>query len=183
MMKMSSASNISNYPFSEKDDLFFDTNIWMYLYGPQGNPSDPVTQTYSLALARAAQAKSRIWVDVLVISEFVNRFARMEYDIRYPNKTKRPNFKQFRNDPVFQPIAQAIVGAVRNILKFAVRIESGFSLINMNTLLTQFETVPSDFNDQVLIGLCTANGLQLVTHDSDFNGKGIDILTANPKIT
>jgi predicted nucleic acid-binding protein len=182
MMKMSKAADISAYSFSGDDNLFFDTNIWMYLYGPQGNPSDPLTQVYSSALARAANAKSHIWVDVLIISEFINRFARMEYDIQYPNKAQRPSYKQFRNSPVFLPISQAIVGAVRNIMKFTARIESGFSSLDINALLNEFETVPSDFNDQVLIGLCITNSLQLVTHDFDFKGKGVNILTANPRI-
>lgn len=180
---MSNAININTYAFSEGDDLFFDTNIWMYLYGPQGNPNDPITQVYSQSLARAMQAKSKIWVDVLIVSEFINRFARIEYDIQYPNKSHRPNFKQFRNNPpLFQPIAQAIAGAVRNILKFTSRVESGFSAVDINTLLVEFETVPSDFNDQILIGLCIANDFQLVTHDSDFKGKGVNLLSANPRI-
>jgi predicted nucleic acid-binding protein len=181
-MMMSRATDISKYSFSEQDNLFFDTNIWMLLYGPQGNPNDPFTQTYSQALARAMQAKCQIWVDVLIISEFINRFARIEYDIQYPNKAQRPSFKQFRNNPVFHPIAQAIVGAVRNIFKFTMQIESGFTTLDINTLLTEFELIPSDFNDQILIRLCSANNLHLVTHDSDFKGKGVNILTANPRI-
>lgn len=181
-MMMSKATDIKNYSFSAQDDLFFDTNIWILLYGPQGNPSDPFTHAYSRALARAIQARSRIWVDVLIISEFINRFARIEYDIQYPNKSQRPNFKQFRNNQIFRPIAQAIVGAVQNILKFSARLESGFSTVDISTLLSEFETTPSDFNDQILLRLCAANRLQLVTHDFDFKGKGLHILTANPRI-
>lgn len=180
---MSRAIDINNYSFSEGDNLFFDANIWMYLYGPQGKPNDPTTQTYSHALAQAMNAKSKIWVDVLVVSEFINRFARIEYDIQYPNKLRRPTFKQFRNNqPLFQPIAQAIAGAVRNILKFTLRVESGFSIVDISALLAEYETIPSDFNDQILIGLCVSNHLQLVTHDSDFKGKGVNILTANSRI-
>lgn len=179
---MSKAVDINGYAFSDQDNLFFDTNIWLYLYGPQGNPGDPVTQTYSQALARAMHAKSRIWIDVLIVSEFVNRFARIEYDIQYPNKSQRPSFKHFRNNPVFKPIAQAIVGAVRNIIKFTARTESGFATVDIDTLLSEFETTPSDFNDQILVRLCNANSLQLVTHDFDFKGKGVNILTANPRI-
>jgi len=181
-MTMSNAIDITAHQFIETDKLFFDANIWLSLYGPQGAPNDPKTQIYSNALAEAMRAKSQIWVDVLVVSEFINRLARIEYDIQYPNKSRRPDFKQFRNSPDFQPIAQAIAAAVRNILKFAARIESGFSTIDINALLTEFETSPSDFNDQILTGLCMTNSLVLVTHDSDFKGKGINILTANRRI-
>ncbi|MFZ5922436.1 MAG: PIN domain-containing protein [Chloroflexota bacterium] len=179
---MSKAVDITVYQFAETDNLFFDANIWLTLYGPQGAPNDPRSQVYSNALAEAVRAKSQIWVDVLVVSEFVNRFARIEYDIRFPNKSRRPDFKQFRNSPDFHPISQAIAAAVRNILKFAARIESGFSVIDINNLLLEFEATPNDFNDQILAGLCKNNSLVLVTHDSDFKGKGVDILTANPRI-
>lgn len=179
---MSNAIDITVHKFAETDKLFFDTNIWLSLYGPQGAPNDPRTQIYSNALAKAMRAKSQIWVDVLVVSEFINRFARIEYDIQYPNRSHRPDFKRFRNNPDFQPIGQAIAAAVRSILKLAARIESGFSVIDINVLLTEFETSPRDFNDQILTGLCLANNLILVTHDSDFKDKGVNILSANRKI-
>jgi len=179
---MSKTIDITVHSFADTDKLFFDTNIWLYLYGPQGAPNDRKTQIYSNALAKAVRAKSQIWLDVLVVSEFVNRFARMEYDIHFPDRTRRPEFKQFRNHPDFQPISRAIVATVRNILKFATRIESGFSDIDINALLTEFETIPNDFNDQVLACLCKNNSLMLVTHDLDFKSKGVDILTANSRI-
>jgi predicted nucleic acid-binding protein len=179
---MSKAIDITVHTFADTDKLFFDANVWLSLYGPQGAPNDPRSQIYSNALAEAMRAKSQIWVDVLVVSEFINRFARIEYDIQYPSRSRRPDFKQFRNSPDFQPISQAIAAAVRKILKFAARIESGFSVIDINALLLEFESKPNDFNDQVLSGLCKNNNLMLVTHDSDFKGKGVDILTANPRI-
>jgi len=181
-MMMSKAINITTYQFSNTDKLFFDTNVWMYVYGPQGAPNDPKSRAYSTALADAIRAKSDIFTDVLVISEFINRFARIEHQTLFRTGQATPDFKQFRNGHDFKPIAQAITAAVRNILKFAVRIESGFSTIDINALLAEYENMPSDFNDQVLIGLCVANSLQLVTHDFDFKGKGIMILTANPRI-
>lgn len=179
---MSKAINIATYRFSNTDKLFFDANIWMYVYGPQGAPNDPKSHTYSTALADAIRAKSDIFTDVLVISEFINRFARIEHQTLFRTGKAPQDFKQFRNSNDFIPMAQAITAAVRSILKFAVRVESGFSSIDINGLLTEYETMPSDFNDQVLIGLCVANNLQLVTHDSDFKGKGVTIITANRKI-
>jgi len=179
---MSKPIDITAYQFVETDKLFFDANVWLSLYGPQGAPNDPRAQIYSNALAEAMRAKSQIWVDVLVMSEFINRFARIEYDILYPKYARRPDFKQFRNSPEFKPISQAIAAAVRKILKFTARIESGFSTIDINALLAEFESTPNDFNDQVLTGLCLANSLVLVTHDFDFKDRGVNILTANRRI-
>jgi len=179
---MSKTQDISGYRFAETDKLFFDANIWLFIYGPQGNPNDWKAKSYSGALANALKAKSQIIIDVLVVSEFINRFARIEYDIQYPNKSNRLDFKQFRNSPAFAPVAQAIVSTLRQILKFATRAESGFSGIDIQGLLVEFEAGGHDFNDQVLVRLCQAQNLQLVTHDADFKGKGVNILTANQRI-
>lgn len=179
---MSRALNITTYRFSNSDKLFFDANIWMYVYGPQGAPNDPKSRMYSTALANAIRANSNIFTDVLVVSEFINRFARIEHQTLFRTGQAPQDFKQFRNTNDFQPIAQAIAAAVRNILRYAARLESGFSSVDINALLAEYETTPSDFNDQILIGLCITNDLQLVTHDSDFRGKDVNILTANPRI-
>lgn len=179
---MSKAQDISHYRFLDTDKLFFDANVWLYIYGPQGNPNDWNARTYSGAFSNALKAKSQILIDVLVISEFINRFARIEYDIQYPDKSNRPDFKKFRNTPAFVPIAQTIASTIRQILKFAVRTESGFGGINIQAFLAEFEAGGHDFNDQVLVRLCQAQNLQLVTHDADFKGKGVNILTANRRI-
>lgn len=179
---MSKAQDINGYRFSKTDKLFFDANIWLYVYGPQGNPGDPKARTYSGALANAMRAGSLILADVLVVSEFINRFARLEHQALYVVGKAPQDFKQFRNSPAFQPVAQAIVAAVRKILKLAARTESDFAAVDINALLTEFEGGGYDFNDQVLARLCLSQNLKLVTHDGDFKKAGIDILTANRRI-
>ncbi len=179
---MSNAQNINGYRFSATDRLFFDANIWLLIYGPQGSSNDRRSQTYSGALAGALHAKSQILIDVLVISEFINRIARIEYDIQLPDKSNRPDFKPFRNSPAFVPIAQSIAHTMRQILKYTVRIESGFSGVDIQALLTEFETGGSDYNDQMLVSICKTQNLMFVTHDADFKNQAIDILTANSRI-
>lgn len=71
---------MGNYSFSEADNFLIDTNIWIYLYGPQ-LPKDWKTTIYSGALARMLAAKSKIWMDVLILSEFINRYCRHECEL------------------------------------------------------------------------------------------------------
>lgn len=179
---MSKTTEITTYKFAKTDELFFDTNIWLYIYGPQGAPNDPKSYTYSNALASAIRAKSNILTDVLVFSEFINRFARIEHQTLIRTRAAMQDFKQFRNSQDFQPIAQAITAAVRLILKFVTRMDSEFSFVDINALINEFETTPSDFNDQMLVRLCLTHNMQLVTHDSDFKNRGVDILTANQRL-
>ena len=69
---------IDLYDFTHRDELLVDTNIWLDIHGPQGTANNPRTRTYSRALARILRAKSRMYVDVLILTEFANRYARLE---------------------------------------------------------------------------------------------------------
>lgn len=179
---MSKAQDIVAYGFSNTDKLFLDANIWIYIYGPQGSPTDLRSSTYSRALSNAMLAHSQVVVDVLIISEFINRFARLEHQRLCSSGQSPKDYKQFRNSPSFQPVAQAIVSAVRKIVKITTRCESGFTLVDIDVLLTEFEAGKHDFNDQILTNLCQSQSLKFVTHDTDFKGKDLNILTANRQI-
>ncbi len=174
-MAHSAAQEVSRYTFSAKDNLFLDANIWLFLYGPQQPRAQSYIRTYSNAYGRILNAKSRIYVDVLIVSEFVNRYARLQQNLFAPGS----KFKQFRNSPSFKTVAQDIAFNVNRILKHSSRIESGFATLNMSDLLNDFAAGASDFNDQVIAELCKHNGLTLVTHDGDFDAPGISVLTAN----
>ncbi len=63
-----------------------------------------------------------------------------------------------------------------------MRTESGFASIDFTALIDEFELGLSELNDQVLIELCKAKGLKLVTHDSDFKGRNLMLLTANQNL-
>ena len=174
-MAHSAVQEVSRYTFSAKDHLFLDANIRLYLYGPQQPPAPRYVKTYSNAYKRILSAKSKIFVDALIVSEFINRYARLQQNLVAPGR----RFKQFRNSPSFKSVAQDIAYSVDRILKHCSRIESGFAKLNMKDLLNNFAAGDSDFNDQVIAELCKRKGLTLVTHDGDFNAPGISVLTAN----
>ena len=70
---------VDSYEFAESDALFLDTNIWLYVYAPQA-PNDWRTRIYSKSLGKILTAKSKIFIDALVLSEFINRYARFAYN-------------------------------------------------------------------------------------------------------
>lgn len=176
------AHNIAHYPFSATDKLLFDANIWLDIYGPQGNPTSWRTQVYSKALAEALKAKSVLHIDVLIISEFINRYARLEFGFLQNQGGTPGDFKTFRNTPAFIPIAQSITNNLRRILRHCTRTESGFSTCDIQTLLTEYQQGGFDFNDQILTSLCKVQGFAFVTHDADFKDRGLTILSANNRL-
>jgi hypothetical protein len=57
--------NIRNYTFSNNDMLFFDANIWLYIYGPLVNPQNVgISATYATALQKIRQFQSRLFICV-----------------------------------------------------------------------------------------------------------------------
>ena len=166
--------SVKGYNFNQNDKLFLDANIWLYMYAPQ-KPQAYWARIYSGVFRRILKARSQIFIDVLVLSEFVNRYSKAEMEHIAPGRKS----KDFRNSQDFKPVAAAIGAAVKNILKHCSRIESSFSKLKTDDLITEYSAGDSDFNDLVIAGLCKSNGLTLITNDSDFRCQDISVLTAN----
>lgn len=175
------AQDINTYAFKDSDRLLLDTNVWMFVHGPTA-PGDRRVAIYSSALARILAAKATIHIDVLIVSEFVNRYARLRHSILQSTAGVFPDFKQFRSGAGFKLVAQDIADAIRRVLKDCTRAESGFASVDIGSLIDEYEKGESDFNDQMLAELCKSQGWTLVTDDGDFKGSGLDLVTANKKL-
>jgi predicted nucleic acid-binding protein len=169
---------VNSYNFTSDDELLLDTNIWLFVYGPQ-RPGDKRVAAYSEALAKILAAGSKIYIDVLIVSEFINTYARIKWDVLgKPYK----DFKKFRKSQDFKPIAQDIAADIQQILKHCLRIENGFETLAINELIAEYAVGNSDFNDQIITELCQKKKLKLITDDSDFRAQGVLVMTANKRL-
>lgn len=180
-MTMIKTKAVEKYEFTNRDRLFLDANIWAYIYFPR-NPNDRWTAVYSRMLDRILRAKSRIYVDVLIISEFINTYARTKWRLNDSDTKKFREFKEFRDSADFKPVAMEIADNVKRIIKHCKLLESGFKRLDISAVLDDYAAGTSDFNDQVIGELCRVNELTLITNDRDFRGRNAPILTANPKL-
>lgn len=177
-----SAHDVTSYVFTDRDRLFVDANVWLFVHGPS-KPGDRRVAAYSRALAKCVAARSAVQIDALVLSEFVNRYARIRHSVLQLTGAAAPrDFKQFRNGPRFRPVAEEIADAVRRILAVCNRMESGFSSVDILAMISRYALGGHDFNDQMIIDLCRRQGLVLVTDDRDFGGSGLTLVTANRKL-
>lgn len=172
------AEAITGYTFTPADELLLDTNVWLLVYGSQ-KPGDTKVATYSQALAKILAAQCRIYIDVLIVSEFINAYARIKWKLIAPHINQ---FKAFRRSPDFKPVAQDIAADVRRVLNHCSRIEDGFEALDIVGLIDEYAAGDADFNDQVIAVLCKRKGLKLVTDDGDFSGQGIPLVTANKRL-
>jgi len=173
-------SDIDSYNFSKSDNFLLDTNVLLSVYGPNAN-QERYTQAYSDALMKMRLCKCMVYIDALVLSEFVNRFAHWAYD-QLPPERKPEKFKYYRISEDFKKVAQEIADDTRRIVDYTTCIDSEFGSIDINDLLNEYELGNSDFNDQVISRLCKRKGYTLVTHDVDFRSNGINLLTANHRL-
>lgn len=168
---------IEKYDFTGSKGYFFDTNIWLYIYGPIGWP-DEKSDAYSRALKEIRNSKGTIYINCMIISEFINAFSRIEFK----EQTEYPRYKEFRNSLGYRAIAQDIARNVKKILKSTLACDPELQAINLPEVMDLFEQGKYDFNDLLFAQVCRAKNLVFVTHDKDFSELGVEILTANEKI-
>ncbi len=169
---------VRDYEFTSEDRLFLDANIWLCIFCPDAQKPSPQIEAYSRAFNDICNVKSRLYIDVLVISEFINTYARL----RLKHEAPEMKFKAFRNSPLFKSVAREIAVQSGRVLNCCARVESGFEGLPINDLLHDYGMGRFDFNDQVIAELCKREGLTLVTHDGDFKYQGLSILTENPRL-
>ncbi len=167
------------HSFDDKDDILPDANFWLYLYGPAADPTQWTVQTYSKIFSRLLVAGSKLFLDVLVLSEFINKFARLEMRRLKPTQT---DFKAFRSSTDFPTVAAGIKNQVQQILTVCNPLDHPFSEWKHDDLLKDFGTGSVDWNDQLIIENCRKHGLAVLTNDKDFTTGGISVFTANGKL-
>ena len=163
-----SRKNIRNYSFSSNDRLFFDANIWMYIYGPSmDRRSQSISTHYAIALQKIRNVQSYLFIDALVLSEFINAYARIEYEQSFKNSYQK--FKQFRQSQDFKSVAQDIANNAKRIVKLCQPCSLQFHTLNLINILDEYAQGTADYNDQLITEICIANGFSLITHDADFS--------------
>lgn len=176
------AVDIGQYAFTSSDHLLLDTSVWLLIYGPQV-PDDSRVALYSRALRKVLEARSRIFIDQTVLSEFVNIYARNVYArVKGAPGGQKLSFKEFRRSVEFQPVAQGIASDAKRILGQCNWINGEFDLSVIGHMLSDLASGEFDFNDKIIAVHCANLGLKLVTDDSDFKNLNIPIITGNSRL-
>ncbi len=172
----------SRYGFSKEDRVLVDANIWLYLFGPKPPDSAPA-RTYSAVLKVLKTAGAELFLDVLVLSEFVNRYVRDQHRVlAVPGAAISGDFKTFRDSTDFIPVAEAVQRSVMLIGKFANPIDHMLTKVDLMALLGEFAKGAQDINDELLAEACKVHGLALLSNDADVAQSGITLFTTNPHL-
>lgn len=174
------AYDLSSYSFSTGEQVLVDTNIWLYLFPAPSDPLNAFATQYSTAFAYLVNAKAIPILDPIILSEYLNRYCRIEWNANYNHQYKR--FKDFRNSQDFSAAATSAETYARRILSYCKIHSIPTNEIDLEEALNNFHSGTVDFNDAIIIDICKRRSLKLMTNDSDFKNGGIEILTTNPRL-
>lgn len=174
------AYDLSSYSFASKEAVLIDANIWMYLFPPPSNSNLKFADSYSKAFSELIKAEANPILDPIILSEYLNRYCRIEWEARYKNLY--PNFKDFRNSHYFPDVIETAKLFASKIVDFCSVHSIAANQLDLQQILSDFSSGKVDFNDAVLIDICKQGDLKIMTNDGDFQIGGIEVLTTNPRL-
>lgn len=173
-----SPSNIQNIVDKK---IFFDANILIYLFWASASSS--WENQYASLYTKLNAQNNKFVLDYIVLSEFINRAARIEYDnyLAANNLTKNSfRYKDYRNSQDGQTALEDIYLTVtQDILNEFEVVEKSYS---RDDLMMMCFVDNLDFSDKAIEKICNENQFVLLTNDTDFSSSNIDILSCHNKL-
>lgn len=180
---VSNILDISTYSPKQSDSFFFDNNIWIYLLYPLSKHDEKQQKIYSRFLNQVLSANSTIFINSIVLSEFINLCLRFDYNQWKKNPENISNGNDFKRNYLgssnYKEEVENITTIVGKIIDLTEKYPDNFTSINLSSVLNNLNFI--DFNDSYFIELFKGKDVKIVTHDADFfNPKfEVEILTAN----
>lgn len=182
---MESRIKVKNVNHLDNNKIFLDTNIWIYLFCPFSRSRDFIVKKYSRAFNYLIRSKNEIFIDITVLSEFINRYLRIAYEIYKENNNKKDDFqykRDYKQTDDFKETARLIFSTIKNKILVRVSvINPEYANNDIDELISGLNERLIDFNDLHIERLCKHNNFYLLTDDGDFSDSSIGIISGNPK--
>jgi len=159
----------SIYKIDKKDKVFIDTNILIFLFSPDFVSSrEYQVEKYSKILELLIVNNNELYINSLVISEFINRCLRIDFEKNFQDNNRTKNFKRdYRNSDSYVKTLQIIKKEIKKFLKLNVKqIHDSFDKIDILEELEHLDKL--DFNDLMIVKSIETYGLKLLSDDGDF---------------
>ncbi len=184
---MNNVMDVETYVPQNGDKYFFDANIWLYFYCPVISISSykkTIISKYDGFLKKAINSDTTIYVSSLIVSEIINSWLRLDFNILERKKIVKNNYKNhYRGSKYYLNTVKDIIAVFNNqLLKISTPLDDRATEISMSDVLSALDKI--DFNDCYYHHLAKLDNLLIVTNDADFAelDTGISILTANQKL-
>ena len=182
---MNNVMDVETYVPQDGDKYFFDANIWLYFYCPIGDHKKEIISKYSGFLKKAINNDIAIYISSLVISEIVNRWLRLDFNILHDKDPKKMNKYKWHyrgSSHYFKTVKEIKAVFNTQLLKISTPLDDRATEISLPDVLSGLDK--TDFNDSYYHHLAKLDNLLIVTNDADFAelDTGVSILTANQKL-
>ena len=159
---------ISNYEVGSNEEFFFDTNVWMFLFAPLAGAKQNKQKAYSKLLGNIVSRGATIWINSQVVSEYINRCLRMEYEVwKKTTQNYSADFKHdFRSTKEYMSTLMDTKSQVSAILQKSTRYPDDFHTIDIDAIISSMGS-SLDYGDAVIVDLCKRKRYKLVTDDQD----------------
>lgn len=165
---------ISTYNIQKGDKFFFDTNIWMYMHCSIGNYSAKLVQDYSDFYQKVKVNGNPILTCTLLVSEFVNSYSRLEFNLIKKSDNLSDFKKDFRTNPSYKPTLDHINKLTeKKILSNSVKIQDSFHEFEEQNFFANPHTY--DFNDEYFCYIAEKLNFKIVTNDKDFQNTSYNV--------
>ena len=174
---MATIEHIGSYKVKSGDQFFFDCNVWMFIFSPFSVAKKHQQKIYTNLLRDIQTARASIVTSSLILSEYINRSLRLNYenwkDTEVRNGNRFVKYKEdYRKTSDFKEDQMSINEEVKDILKIAQRMPDNFHTINLEAI---FKETDMDFNDAYYTSLCKLDNYILVSDDKDLQNTQSDI--------
>jgi len=164
------ATNVTEYKIGFTDQFFFDTNIWILLFGTIANYEKKDQQAYSKFLEELLSRNGGIYITSMVISEFSNVLLRKSF--KQWSGLAQNIGKDFKKDYVGTSDYKSSVGTILILIKkilalpIVVKVLDNLNAIDVTNIEQNF--LIADFNDSYFAEIARLNNYKIVTNDRDF---------------
>lgn len=164
----------SIYKIKSTDQVFIDTNILIFLFSPSYvNSNYYQIEKYSAVFAYLVKNKCKLYINSHVVSEFINRCLRIDFDNNYNINNDKNYKKDYRGSVEYVKTIQIVLKELKKFLKLAKHINDDFVSFDITSAYNS--TKESDFNDLMIADTVKKNNLKLLSDDRDFKTSlGVD---------
>lgn len=174
--------SLEKHHVSSMNSYMFDTNVWLYIYGPMAGAEKKKQGLYASLLREIADRNAGLFITSMVLSEYINRVLRMSFELW---KRNSGNFtadykRDYRGTEDFKDSLADIKAQVKEIMSNCMANASDdFNSLEVNAIIDSMSNT-ADFNDVYLVSLCESRKWCFVSDDKDIQNipSNIKLITA-----
>ncbi len=174
-------TKVSQHVVAPNSVYFFDTNVWLFIFGPVAGTNRRKQDAYSRLLREIISHKATIYVSSLVLTEYINVVLHIGFkQWQRISCNNNANFKfDYRVTADYLDRLNEAVLQVKEILKVSQRRPDDFHIVDIDHILSSMNQ-NADYNDVYYLHDCEKIGMKLVSDDSDMQSLqgAITLITA-----